>query len=87
MGKGLAKFKVKYMTLINALKTELLQKYPDKAERIKYIVDTLMNKLYTLKGRSLPDFIHTLYLASKEFPEFERLIPKSEELDELIEIE
>jgi len=85
MSKRLARFKAKYMTLINELRTELMQKYPEKAERIQFITDLLMNKLYALKSHSLPDFIHTLYLASREFPEFEKLIPSKEDIEELIE--
>jgi len=84
MSKELSKFKTKYMSMLIQLKNELLQKYPNKADRIDYVVDVLMHKLYALKSHSLTDYFHTVYLASKEFKEFEKLMPSSEELEELL---
>jgi len=84
MSKRFSKFKLKYMSLLMALKNELLQKYPEKADRIKYIADVLMYKLYALKSHSLADYLHTIYLASKEFEEFRKLIPPQEEVEELL---
>jgi hypothetical protein len=87
MSKKLSKIKAKYMSMLMQLKNELLQKYPDKADRIEYIVETLMHKLYALKSHSLTDYIHTVYLASKEFPEFSKMMPKEEEIEEILEEE
>jgi len=84
MSKRLSKFKSKYMTLLASLKNELLQKYPDKIDRVEYIVDILVYKLYALKSHSLADYFHTVYLASKEFKEFEKLMPSQEEVEELL---
>jgi len=87
MSKRLSKFKTKYMTLLLSIKNELAQKYPDKVDRISYIVEVLMHKLYALKGHSLADYLHTVYLASKEFAEFGKLIPSREEINEVLKEE
>jgi hypothetical protein len=87
MSKKLAKIKAKYMSVLAQLKNELLQKYPSKADRIDYVVDVLMHKLYALKSHSLTDYIHTVYLASKEFAEFSKMMPSREEIEEILEEE
>jgi len=80
-----AKFKTKCIAALNELRKELVSKYPDKAERVERIVDTLIHKAYTLKSHSLVDFIHTLYLACREFEELCKLMPSPKEIDELFE--
>ena len=80
-----AKFKTKYIALLNELKRELMQKYPDKADRVEHVTDILVHKAYTLKSHSLVDFIHTLHLACREFEEFCKLMPSPKEIDELFE--
>jgi len=84
MSKRLAKFKSKYMSVLVQLKNELLQKYPDKADRINYIIDILMHKLYALKSHAVPDYLHTVYLTCKEFTELCTLIPSEKDVDELL---
>jgi hypothetical protein len=81
----LHKFKAKYMSLLVSLKQELVQKYPNKVDRIELIIDILMNKLYTLKSHAVADYLHTVYLACKEFNEFCKLVPSQEEVNELLE--
>jgi len=81
----LREFKTKYLAKLLQIKRELLDKYPEKRERIEHIVDVIMNKLYHLRTFTLPDYLHTLYLAVKEFRELEELIPPSEEIEELLE--
>jgi hypothetical protein len=85
MSKRLSKFKTKYMTLLLSIKSELVQKYPSSVDRINYVVDVLMNKLYALKSHSLADYLHTIYLACKEFSEFCQLMPSEKEVNELLE--
>jgi len=85
MSKKLHKFKAKYMSLLVSLKQELVQKYPNKVDRIELIIGILMNKLYTLKSHAVADYLHTVYLACKEFSEFCKLIPSQEEVNELLE--
>ena len=80
----LRKFKARSMARLVEIKRELLSKYPDKAERVNYIVDLIATKLENLRTFALTDYIATLYHASKEFAEFEQLIPSSKEIDELL---
>jgi hypothetical protein len=81
----LREFKTKYLALLFKIGRELLSKYPERRERIEYIVDTIVNKLYHLRTFTLPDYLHTLYIAVKEFREFEELIPESEEIEKLLD--
>jgi hypothetical protein len=83
-GLTLREFKTKYLTRLLNLKKQLLERYPDRAERINYIVDLLVTKLENLRTYTLTDYIATLYHASKEFKEIEQLIPTEEEINELL---
>jgi hypothetical protein len=85
MSKRLTKFKAKYISMLLSLKNELMQRYPSSVDRINYVVDVLMNKLYALKSHSLADYLHTIYLACKEFSEFCQLMPSEKEVNELLE--
>ena len=87
MSKKLSKFKLKYMSMLMQLKNELLQRHTDKADRIEYIADVLMHKLYALKIHSIADYLHTVYLATKEFAEFSKMMPPQEEVEELLKEE
>ena len=77
-------FKARSLTRLVEIKRELLEKYPDRSERINYIVDLLAVKLDNLRTYTLTDYIFTLYQASKEFKELEQLIPSYQETDELL---
>jgi len=80
----LVKFKTKYIAVLNELRKQLVSKYPDKAQRVEYIIDTLIHKVYTLKSHSLINFIHSLYQACKEIQEICEIIPTHQEIDELL---
>ena len=80
----LREFKTKYLAKLLNLKKQLLEKYPDRAERINYIVDLLVTKLENLRTFTLTDYLATLYHASKEFKEIEQLIPTEKEINELL---
>jgi hypothetical protein len=84
MSKKLSRFKAKHMSMLIQLKDELMQRYPEKADRVELIIDILMNKLYALKSHSLADYLHTLHLATKEFKEFSKMMPSSEEIEEIL---
>jgi hypothetical protein len=81
----LREFKAKYLAKLLNLKKQLLEKYPERAERVEHVVDVLVAKLEHLRTFTLPDYIATLHHASKEFREIEQLIPPSEEVEELLE--
>jgi hypothetical protein len=80
----LREFKAKYLARLLNLRKQLLERYPDRVQRIEYIVDILSNKLSTLRIYTLADYLHTVYLASKEFSEFEELVPPKEEIEQLL---
>jgi hypothetical protein len=80
----LREFKAKYLARLLNLKRQLLEKYPGRAQRIEYIADVLASKLSTLRVYTLPDYLHTVHLASKEFKEFEVLVPTEEEVEQLL---
>jgi hypothetical protein len=83
----LREFKAKYLAKLLNLKKQLVEKYPERAERINYITDLLASKLENLRTFTLPDYLFTLHLAAKEIPEIEQLIPSEREVEELIERE
>jgi hypothetical protein len=79
----LREFKAKYLAKLLNLKKQLIEKYPDRSERLNYIIDLLATKLENLRTFTLTDYLFTLYLATKEFPELEAMIPGEEEIQEL----
>jgi hypothetical protein len=80
----LREFKARSLTRLIEIKRQLLEKYPDRSERVNYITDLLATKLESLRTYTLTDYIFTLYQASKEFSELEQLMPSSQEVDELL---
>jgi hypothetical protein len=80
----LREFKTKYMARLLEIKKHLLEKYPDKRDRVEFIVDTLLAKLTRLRRYTLPDYLSTLARATKDFKELEALIPPKEEVEELL---
>jgi hypothetical protein len=81
----LREFKAKYLAKLLNLKKQLLEKYPDRRERVEHVVDVLVAKLEHLRTFTLSDYLFTLHLATKEFPELEQLIPPEEEVRKLLE--
>ena len=81
---ALRDFKAKYLARLIKIRGQLLAKYPEKTERVNYIVDVLAIKLHNLRSFTLTDYISTIYHASKEFSEFEEMIPSEEEINELL---
>jgi hypothetical protein len=81
----LREFKAKYLTKLLNLRKQLLERYPERAQRVEYIVNMLVAKLEHLRTFTLTDYIATLYHATKEFKELEELIPSEEEIKKLLE--
>lgn len=81
----LREFRTRQLVELKELERLLLEKYPEKADRVRYIVDALAAKLGQLRRYSLFDYLFTVHLAAREFPEFEKLMPSSEEVDKLLE--
>jgi len=80
----LREFKAKYMARLLNMKKQLIEKYPERAQRVEYIVDVLVAKLEHLRVFTLTDYIATLHHVSKEFREIEQLIPSEQEVEELL---
>lgn len=81
----LREFKVKQIVKLREVEEVLINKYPEKRERVRNIVDILVAKLSNLRAYTLYDYLETIYLASREFPEFKELIPSTSEVEELLE--
>jgi hypothetical protein len=81
---ALREFKARYLAKILSLKKQLLEKYPERADRVNYVVDLLVGKTQNLRVFTLTDYLATLYHASKEFPEVEQLFPSEDEIKELL---
>jgi hypothetical protein len=81
----LREFKAKYLVKLLNLKKQLVEKYPERRDRVEHVVDLLASKLENLRTFTLTDYLFTLHLATKEFPELEQLVPSEEEVQELIE--
>jgi hypothetical protein len=83
----LREFKAKYLAKLLNLRKQLVEKYPDKVQRVEYVIDVLVAKLEHLRTFTLSDYLATLHHASREFREIEELIPSENEIQELIEEE
>jgi len=77
-------FRAKEFAKLFEIKKELLEKYPEKADRIKFLCDTVASKLTKLRVYTLGDFMATLSSVVNEFKEFEALIPSTELIEELL---
>jgi hypothetical protein len=76
----LDQFKAIQIAKLNQIKLQ----YEDNA-RVQEIIDLyLVPKLQHLKTHALPDYVFTLYLASREFSVFDDLLPSEKEVDEMI---
>ncbi|MEM1842233.1 MAG: hypothetical protein QXL19_07640 [Ignisphaera sp.] len=81
----LREFKALSLSKLMSLSKKLKEKYPNRQERVDYIVDVLATKLQNLRTYSLTDYLFTVYLASREFKEFEELIPDEQTVKSLLE--
>jgi len=80
-------FKTRQITVLASLEKQLLEKYPEKRERIRQIASHLASKIHSLRTYTLSDYLFNIYLASREFEEFAKLMPKPEEVDEVLGLE
>lgn len=80
----LREFKALSLAKLMSIAKQLREKYPDRRERVDHIVDTLATKLQQLRTFTLTDYLFTLYTVSKEFPEFEELLPDEQTVKELL---
>ena len=83
---NLRDFKAKYMAKLMALRKQLIEKYPDRSDRVQYVCDVIAMKLRALRTFTLTDYLATLYDAVKEFKELEALIPSEKEVKALLRV-
>jgi len=83
----LREFKAMSLAKLMSLAKKLKEKYPERIDRIEYIVFELVSKLQNLRTYTLTDYLFTLYLASQEFQEFVELMPDEKTVMELFEEE
>jgi hypothetical protein len=77
----LATFRARQITKLLEIEGRLLEKYPGESDRIRFLVDRLVEKLRFLKTRSFASYVVAVYQASREFPEFRELLPKPDEIE------
>ena len=80
----LREFKAKYIVILLNLKRQLIEKHPDRRDRVEYVLDRLALKLKNLRTFTLSDYIASLYDALKEFPELQPLVPSEQEINSLL---
>jgi hypothetical protein len=80
----LREFKAKYMAKLMEIRKQVSEKYPDPTGRAQYICDVIATKLRSLRTFTLTDYLATLYDATKEFKEFEAMIPSEKEIKALL---
>ena len=76
-------FKARYLVRLVKMRKVLKQKYPEKAERVESIIFEIASKLANLRRHMLTDYLFTVTLACKEFPEFCSLVPSEQEINQL----
>jgi hypothetical protein len=77
-------FKAHQVALLMDLKKKLTEKYPDKKQRIEALTHLLLIKLEDLRTYTLSNYMLTLAHATKEFQEFEEIMPSPQQIEELI---
>ena len=79
-------FKAEMIAKLMWLQKKLAEKYagnPEKEARIAQLISYLVNKTYALRRYTLPDYVHSFYIASMEFPEFGEVAPSPEVVEGL----
>ena len=77
-------FKTRQMTKLLQLRSELNNKYPEKRDRVNYIIDILVSRLQSVsEWNTLTDYLFTAYLACKEFSEL-CVLTEDKELDKIL---
>ena len=87
MKERLVQFRAWSLAKLYELEKLLREKYPGRADQITTVVEILSNKLYYLNKYSLADYMYTLKILSKQFPELAELIPSTETVQQLYEDE
>ncbi|MEM4570598.1 MAG: hypothetical protein QXE66_04750 [Desulfurococcaceae archaeon] len=79
----LREFKAIQLAMLAKLEDELLEKYPNRREQVKNIVERLRKKTIALRRWNVLDYVATIYELSDLFPELKQLIPPKEAIEKL----
>jgi len=76
-------FRARKLLLLNELKDKLLKAYPDRSDKILFWCERIEKALRQFRPSKISSYVFTVSDATKEFPEFNVLIPKLEEIKEV----
>ena len=76
-------FRARKLLLLNELKDKLLKAYPDRSDKILFWCEKIEKSLRQFRPSRISNYVFTVSDAAKEFPEFNVLIPKLEEIKEI----
>jgi predicted transcriptional regulator len=76
-------FRARKLLLLNELKDKLLKAYPDKSDKILFWCERIEKTLKQFRPSKISSYVFTVSDAAREFPEFNVLIPKLEEIKEI----
>jgi hypothetical protein len=68
---------------LNELKDKLLKAYPDRSDKILFWCERIEKALKQFRPSKISTYVFTVSDAAREFPEFNVLIPKLEEIKEI----
>ena len=81
------KFKAIQLSKLAKLEDELLEKYKDRQEQVRNVIERIRKKTIALRRWSVLDYVATLYQLSDIFPELKQLIPPKEAIEKLYGVE
>jgi hypothetical protein len=77
--RKLVEFKSKQLLRLKQLEQRLIEKYPEKKERIESVVNDLAYYInYILRRDRVANYIHKILEYSREFPELVELVSEQE---------
>lgn len=80
----LREFKARQIARLMELKKQMLITHVNKADRVEYVVNTLIAKLQKLRTYTINSYLLTIHAFAKEFPELEELIPDHATIERLM---
>jgi hypothetical protein len=79
--RKLVEFKAKQLLKLRQIEQKLVEKYPDKKEKIESVVNELMYYVnYLLRRDRVANYIHKILEYSREFPELAELVSEQSRL-------
>ncbi|MEM4913803.1 MAG: hypothetical protein QW579_06330 [Desulfurococcaceae archaeon] len=83
----LREFKAIQLSKLARLEDELLEKYKDRQDQVRNIIERIRKKTIALRRWNVLDYVATLYELSTMFPELKQLIPPKEAIEKLYGVE